>query len=374
MRRLLLITRATALASDNVTLVNMNMRFDLSVIIPTYNEETHLPRLLRQLWQQDKLQLQIIVVDGGSRDNTASILQDQLNLHSGEFICCCTQAHRARQLNLGATLAAADYLLFLHADTVLENNNDLLLSALRRLQAENQHSDCAGHFPLLFNETEGRHPFGFYYYAAKTALNRIDVINGDQGFMLPRQLFTELGGFDDSLSYMEDARLANKILRSKRWVTLPGRVSTSARRFVSEGFSQRQLLNSFLCNFNSIGLNVFFTQAADAYKRQSDSRQLEMRPFLHIIHRIMKEEGFWQALKYWYLTGRYIVNNAWQLAFQRDCRRDFKQHYHAHQVHARILNKYDRWVAPWLMSAPFYAACALLTLIWFYCLFIVYRR
>lgn len=352
----------------------MNTGFDLCVVIPTYNEESHLPRLLAQLWRQRDIDLQIIIVDGGSRDGSAQISQGEFLQHPDRLTWCCTKAHRAKQLNLGAALANAEYLLFLHADTQLDDSVDLLRSALERLRSQNQYQDCAGHFPLLFNETHGQHVFGFYYYAAKTALNRIDVINGDQGFMLARKLFDELQGFDESLPYMEDARLANRILRHKRWITLPGRVHTSARRFLSEGFEKRQLLNSFLCNFNAIGMDAFFAQAADAYKRQSDSRQLDMLPFLRIIHRVTRAEGWIKALSYWYASGRYITQNAWQLAFTKDCQRDFKRRIAPHQVQPIYLDRFERYIAPWLLSPPFYVLCAALTYIWFYSLFIVYKQ
>jgi len=348
--------------------------FDLTVIIPAYNEQDRLPRLLSQLWRQRHVHLQIVVVDGGSRDNSASLLQSETEQHPEQFIGCCTRAHRAKQLNTGASLAGADYVLFLHADTDLGDQPELLANALLTLKRERENGECAGHFPLLFSETENQHRFGFYYYAAKTMLNRLDVINGDQGFLLSRELFMHYQGFDESLPYMEDARLANAIVRHQRWITLPGRVHSSARRFLSEGFKKRQLLNSFLCNFNSIGLVDFFNAAADAYKRQNDSQQLDMLPFLRIIHRTMLASGWRQAIRYWYLTGRYIVHNAWQIAFQFDCRRDYRAQCDAHQVTPRHLSRFDRWIAPWMLSAPFYALCAGLTFCWFYSLFLVYRR
>jgi len=352
----------------------MTTRFDLSVIIPTYNEEVHLPRLLPQLWQQNGIKLQVIVIDGGSRDSTSQILQHEFVLHSSDLLWCSTPAHRAKQLNLGATLADADYILFLHADTQLDNSPHQLQQALLHLKNNNVRTEGAGHFPLYFNDTQGRHKYGFYFYAAKTALNRADVINGDQGFLLSRRLFLQMGCFDESLPYMEDARLANKILGIHGWMTLPGCVYTSARRFLSEGFEKRQLLNSFLCNFNNIGLTEFFTLAANAYRQQNHAQTLDMLPFLRIIHQVLRAAGWRKSAKYWYLTGRYIVNNAWQLAFERDCRRAYRNKISAHQVAPRLLAAFDRRIAPWLCSAPFYAICSLLSLIWFYFLFLVYRR
>lgn len=351
----------------------MESRFDLSIVIPTYNEELHLPRLLDQLTRQRDIQLQIIVVDGGSSDNTVEQLARYLNT-APAIECCCTRAHRAKQLNLGASLARAEYLLFLHADTDLGHNAHLLRDALSALIRENHGSACAGHFPLLFNQTDNRHTQGFYFYAAKTALNRIDVINGDQGFMLTKALFIQFDGFDESLPYMEDARLANAIIKKKRWITLPGCVETSARRFLQEGFSSRQLLNSFLCNFNAIGLNRFFQRATDAYRLQSRSEPLDLLPFLAIIHQCMLERGLFSALRYWYLSGRYVTQNAWQLAFALDCIRDRRRHIPPHQVSAKNLQRYDRYLAPWFCSPPIYVICAVLTYIWFYSLFIVYRR
>ncbi len=85
----------------------------LSIIIPTLNEEKALPETLRNLLLQVSDE-EIIIVDGGSTDNTRSICNQhpQINfVHS--------EKGRAAQMNTGANIATGDILLFLHADTLL---------------------------------------------------------------------------------------------------------------------------------------------------------------------------------------------------------------------------------------------------------------
>ena len=358
-----------------------NTDFDISLIIPFYNEEANLSNLIDDIRQQQGIRIQLIMVDGGSSDNSNAIIQQYWESNANDMICCCcVEAHRAKQLNLGATLASADDLLFLHADSRLcaeRIQSHLLadaLTTLRQMRASTGSGNMAGHFPLLFQDTAGKHPLGFYFYAAKTALNRTDVINGDQGFMLSRAFFKDLAEFDESLPYMEDARLAAKIFAQGTWITLPGYLYTSARRFVAEGFSRRQILNSFLCNFNAMHFDAFFLAARDAYKLQNHTGRLALLPFLQLIHRLMYQGGSWLLLKRWYATGAYVNSNAWQLAFSLDCRRGYRQAVHPHHIETPALAFYDRYLTKFMNSKPINTITAMLTCIWFYSLFIVYRK
>ena len=121
---------------------------------------------------------------------------------------------------------------------------------------------------------------------------------------------------------MEDARLARKIFATGTWITLPGYISTSARRFEIEGLKERQTLNAFMCNFDHMGFDAFFIAAKNIYRTHAKSTKLILKPYLLMIHHLMLSMGLRAALKYWYLTGGYVVDNAWQLAFAMDCRRN----------------------------------------------------
>ena len=111
----------------------------LSIIIPTLNEAAHLPALLADLQQQQGLSLELIVGDGGSTDATARIADSfgARLVHSGRG--------RGRQMNAAARWARGEFLLFLHADSRLEEPL-LLRTALTALQqAEREQPGIAGH-------------------------------------------------------------------------------------------------------------------------------------------------------------------------------------------------------------------------------------
>ncbi|HEY9761242.1 MAG TPA: glycosyltransferase, partial [Trichocoleus sp.] len=97
------------------------MSASVSIIIPTLNEAQYLAQTVRQLTLLDPLVTEVIVVDGGSRDETVAIAKSLVDslapipltlLHTD-------QPGRARQMNLGAAHAKGDLLCFLHADTLV---------------------------------------------------------------------------------------------------------------------------------------------------------------------------------------------------------------------------------------------------------------
>lgn len=345
---------------------------ELSIIVPVLNEAETLPVLLRDLLEQRAIHLEIIIVDGGSRDKTLHVCKKFSEQHPNIISYLQTAAGRALQMNEGAGYARAKELLFLHADTGIEDYL-LLRNALDRLKAQRSilnTDNVAGHFGLRFQRQQTGHEQAWYFYEAKTHLNRPDTINGDQGMLMSAVFFRHLGQFDESLPYMEDPRLAHKIFQQGHWITLPGVVTSSARRFESEGFKQRQILNSFLCNFQHIGLTEFFTQAQLAYRAQHGASALRLRPFLSLIHNLMMQQGILTACQRWYRTGAYIADNAWQLAFALDCKQARSLQQDPGEVSQTRLHFYDKRLARLITAPPSCAMTALLTLIWFYSLFI----
>ena len=85
----------------------------LSIVIPVLNEEKYLGTTLRYLKENCSPLTEIIVVDGGSQDNTSSIVKD-----TGGCVWIETRPQRAGQMNKGAALANGEILFFLHADTL----------------------------------------------------------------------------------------------------------------------------------------------------------------------------------------------------------------------------------------------------------------
>lgn len=349
-----------------------NKKPELSVVIPAFNEANIIAALLGCLQRQKNIDLEIILVDGGSTDETVALAEQALQQHRHQQIIHCADRGRAQQLNRGATAAKSDWLLFLHADSEI-NDNKLFARALQHLNnfiLQDANDNIAAHFALRFKRNQNDYALAYYFYECKTYLNRLDTINGDQGFLMKNSFFQRLGGFDESLDYMEDARLARKVFAEGQWITLPGYILTSARRFELEGLKQRQILNAFLCNFDYIGLHEFFTEAKAAYRAQSNTQTLKLKPFLLAIHNICKRLGIRRSIYLWYKTGAYVAGNAWQLAFALDCRRNFAQRTVAGEGLTPNLKFFDRYLKRLIDSPLGHSGAAVLTFIWFYTLLV----
>ncbi len=282
----------------------------LSVIIPTLNEADTLPALLADLGRQEDLALEIIIGDGGSTDATEAVA----GTFDVRFIRC--PRGRGAQMNAASGQATGEYFLFLHADSRLDAPR-LLVNALAALQqAEPDQPWVAGHFRLRFMRSGQRNSLAYRYIEAKTALNRTNTTNGDQGMLLSRTFFYHLGGFDDSLPFLEDQRLAEKIRSLGRWITLPGCLHTSARRFESEGWHRRYLLMGMMMGLFSIGELTFFTRAPGVYRVQQETGQLLLSPFFGLLWSLVRRDwGLSGTLRTFYRLGHYIRHNAWQLFF-----------------------------------------------------------
>lgn len=329
----------------------------VSVIIPTLNEEEHLPVLLTELAAQKGVPLEVIVADGGSRDSTAAIAQ----VYRAGFVSA--ERGRGRQMNAAAKAATGDYLLFLHADSRLDDEQlvENAVEAIAREIARGGGDEVAGHFPLLFVRKRGKNARAYRYLEEKSALNRAGTTNGDQGLLLTRDFFFRLGGFDESLPFFEDQRLAERIRGRGRWITLPGRLSTSARRFETEGFHRRYTLMSMMMGLHAIGAADFFVRAPGVYRLQEQTGKLLLTPFFDVVRQMMRDWGPAGSVAVFYRLGRYIRQNSWQLFFLCD-------------VWSRpllgpgrypFLAVHDRVVAPLTDFRPFDALTGVLCYLWF---------
>lgn len=328
----------------------------LSVIIPTLNEAEHLPVLLRDLSRQQNIILEIIVGDGGSTDTT--------RLEAEAFGALFVSARRGRgaQMNAAAELASGKYLLFLHADTSIDDP-DLLRGAMLAITSEQpRHERVAGHFRLCFKRTTMQNAMAYRYAEEKTALNRVNTTNGDQGMLLRADFFRVIGGFDESMAFLEDQRIAEKIRSFGKWVTLPGVLNTSARRFEAEGFHRRYILMSMMMGLHSAGVEEFFALAPGVYRAQHDTGSLLLSPFFCLVWRMMScNWGIGGTMRTFYRLGRYLRQNSWQMFFFVDVWLRTKLGTRSYP----FLSFHDRVFGPCTSFKLFDALAGVLCFVWF---------
>jgi len=281
---------------------------DISVIVPVLDEEDALPELFDVLDSQQGVELEVIVADGGSGDKSREIAKAR-----GAKVVS-SEAGRGVQMNAGAGEAAADWLFFLHADSRPESAGQLSLAleAIREGKVR-----TAGHFGLRFTDRQSD-AFLYRYMEAKTTTNRPYTINGDQGLLISREWFREIGGFDKSLPFLEDQRLARTIRDNGDWVLLPGRLNTSARRFESEGPYRRYLLMGLIMIMHAAGEEGFLRKTPELYRVQRDTEKLLITPYLRGLKQYFKKLPVGQRVRVWSLIGDFVVGQMWQIGFVFD--------------------------------------------------------
>jgi rSAM/selenodomain-associated transferase 2 len=332
------------------------MSVELSVVVPTLNEAGVLPILLDQLARQEGIALEVIVVDGGSMDSTRAVAE------RAAVRLIAAPRGRGAQMNAGAALARGEALLFLHADSELVATTQLRdsLAALREAMARGG-APVAAHFRLRFARRSLGHRLFYRYLEEKTALNRPGTVNGDQGLLLTREYFRQLGGFDERLPFLEDQRIAAKIFETGRWLILPGRLLTSARRFEAEGAYRRYTLMSLIMGMHAAGADEFFERAPKVYAVQVETGRLRIGAYLALARRVLADAGWRRGWSILFRAGRFTRQNSWQLFFFWDVllRRWLGE------GRSPFLRFHDAVVRPLTSNAVADALAALLIGVWF---------
>jgi len=192
----------------------------LSIIVPALNESPHIAATLQALAPLRSANCEIIVVDGGSTDNTAELARPYADL------VVESKKGRARQMNAGAAHAQTPVLLFLHADTMLPPKADaLVLSQIEQ-------GAVWGRFNV---HLAGQHPM---LPVIATLMNwrswLTGIATGDQALFVRRDLFTQMKGFPDQ-PLMEDIALSTRLRKISRPACIRARLTTSGRRWDTHG-------------------------------------------------------------------------------------------------------------------------------------------
>ena len=207
---------------------------DLSVVIPTLNEEHFIGRLLNSLVKQSVSAKEIVVVDAKSEDKTIiEIKKRQTVLPQLKFF----QIPRytiASQRNFGVKKTSSENILFLDADMELKGEKDL---EKYFLEVQKLKPDVA----VAKNLPDSNHWKDLVYFKAEDALFKLSkyfwpVITA-RNLYIPRKIFTKVGGFNQNIAVAEDQELVHRILKNKGKLIFLKTVKlhTSTRRVVREG-------------------------------------------------------------------------------------------------------------------------------------------
>jgi len=204
----------------------------VSIIIPTLNEEKALPETLHHVLQQAG-SYEVIVVDGGSVDRTREIAENEPRVR---FVMA--PRGRASQMNTGAQQATGEWLLFLHADTILPDRALIRLNTL-----EGDVTVQAGGFLHQFSGMDWRLRILSYFNNVRCRWSK--VIYGDQAMFVRRKLFERLGGFP-SQPWLEDVLFGRKLANTVSPILLAPPVITDSRKFVQTGIWRSVARASFI--------------------------------------------------------------------------------------------------------------------------------
>jgi rSAM/selenodomain-associated transferase 2 len=192
----------------------------LSIVMPVLDEAGRICAALDALAPLRARGVQVVVVDGGSRDATAALCEGLADA------VLAAPRGRARQLNAGAAAADSDALLFLHADTALP-------AAAPQLVARALSAHAWGRFDVRI---DGRARVLPLVAALMNARSRFSgIATGDQAIFMRRAAFDAVGGFPDQ-PLMEDIEISRRLrARCGAPACLREQVTTSGRRWDQRG-------------------------------------------------------------------------------------------------------------------------------------------
>lgn len=224
----------------------------ISIIIPVLNEEASIGRILTYLKNNSSFKniKEILVVDGGSADDTISVAS-QSNCK-----VIRTAKGRAKQMNFGARQAKGNILYFLHVDTLPPKNFDIsIIEAV-------MNGSSTGCFQMRFDSKSRFLSFFAWFSRVNHKLCR----GGDQSLFITKVLFKKSDGFNEDYVVYEDNEFIGRLYKIGPFKILPRHVKTSARRYEERGEMVLQY------HFGMIHLKNYFgagpEQLHDYYKRK----------------------------------------------------------------------------------------------------------
>lgn len=231
----------------------------VSIIIPVLNEAGCIGRTLRSLTILAPPAWEVVVVDGGSEDDSIAIAAA-----AGVRLVLSPERGRSVQMNNGAKAATGEILCFLHADTWVPDD---LVAVIEQTLADRR--VVGGGFISLMVGTKttrwgiSLHNYLKTYYAPllfrpHLFFKGLRLLFGDQVMFCRRVDFWECGGFDVRLPIMEEADLCLKLVQRGRIRQVNRIVQSSDRRVARWGSLKATAIYVYIGFLWGIGVSPTF--------------------------------------------------------------------------------------------------------------------
>lgn len=205
-----------------------------SIVIPTLNEEKYLPKLLNDLTQQKEKDFELIIIDGGSKDDTvflASKFKD--DFHNFKLLKS-DKKNLCYQRNLGAKKSEGDYLIFLDADVRIRND---YLSTIKKVIEKGSYL-----FLTTYQFDDSDKFDTFLIQLSNYTLELLKLINKQMApgynFIIRKEVFNKIGGFNEKATISEDHDLSMRIQKAGVKIQIISKklLKWSFRRIKKDGY------------------------------------------------------------------------------------------------------------------------------------------
>ena len=221
----------------------------ISIIIPVLNEEKNITKILEYIEKNSSVNLikEIVIVDGGSSDNTVNTSRKYPNVlvfHSKKV--------KAIQMNLGASKASGEIVYFLHCDSFPPKDFDkAIVQAVKK-------GNLAGCFKMKFDSNHILLKVLQWF----TKFNFRFCRGGDQSLFVDKKLFQELNGYREDFNVYEDNEFIFRLYEKSKFTVIQETIITSSRRYKENGYWKLQfhfLMIHVLYNLKIFNQNDIFS-------------------------------------------------------------------------------------------------------------------
>lgn len=201
----------------------------ISIIIPTYNEEENIGKLILYLQKcTENKPIEIIVADYASTDNTTSIATSL-----SAKVVMSKKKGRAAQMNSGAREAIFSILYFVHADSIPPKTfyNDIVAAV--------KHNYSIGRYQTKFEGNKWLLKLNAFF----TRFDWFMCYGGDQTLFITKNLFKNINGYDENFLLMEEFELVERAKKQAKYKIFPASTIVSIRKYETNSWLQVQRAN-----------------------------------------------------------------------------------------------------------------------------------